>query len=337
MFFSAADACHYHQVTEYNNNDASKSWRIEKRTSGAFAGYYRLVNMVGGQTLCADVDVDDSIDNGNEYTTTPYVLWGAGVFTDTCVGDSHAEVASQSVIITKLPNKGAWGKDTYTITFVESAANDARQVYLSVTNRLTGAGQRVLTDNVHEYSTLYFEEQLVPMDTPARFIAPLFDQTPSLDGKKVQIYHYEQNALACLEANLDRSLGTATCETTVSDGQTWTLQKRTTRRYAGYYQLVNGIGSLCLTHAEWWPNYQYQTLMAPCLSDKHLHAYERTYGIEPSGNGYLITKVHPDDGYKWLVTNRSGKNTVGSIDLIDKETAVRSNAVWHIKILPDTD
>ena len=63
--------------------------------------------MIGGQTLCADVDVDDSIDDGNEYTMASYVLWGAGLFTDTCVGDFHAEVASQSVIITKLPNKDA--------------------------------------------------------------------------------------------------------------------------------------------------------------------------------------------------------------------------------------
>ena len=35
LYFMSADACQYHQVTEYNDNDASKSWRIEKRTSGA--------------------------------------------------------------------------------------------------------------------------------------------------------------------------------------------------------------------------------------------------------------------------------------------------------------
>ena len=121
------------------------------------------------------------------------------------------------------------------------------------------------TDTVHEYSTLYFEEQVVPMDTPAHFIAPLFDQTPHLDGMKVQIYHYEHNALACLKVEQYQSMGTATCETTASDGQTWTLQKHTTREYAGYYQLLNGIGSLCLAYATWWPTYQYQTSMAHCL------------------------------------------------------------------------
>ena len=167
LLMSSLPTCHWHQTATYSDMAASTSWRIEMRTSGDFAGSYRLVNMVGGQNLCADADVDDKYDSGNEFKTTPDTAT-AGMFVDTCVGDDHAEVASQSVAITKLSNTGAWGKDTYTIAFVESAADDATEVYLSAKSLLGYAGQRVATQTVHEFSTLYLEEQVVPMDSPPK-------------------------------------------------------------------------------------------------------------------------------------------------------------------------
>ena len=158
LLMSSHPLCHWHQVKTYDDFAASLSWRIERRALGDFAGSYRLVNMTGGQNLCADADVDDKYDSGNEFTTTPDTAT-AGMFVDTCVGDNHADVASQSVTITKLDDLGAWGKDTYTITFAESAADDAAEVYLSAKSLLGYAGQRVASTPVNEFSTLYIEEQ----------------------------------------------------------------------------------------------------------------------------------------------------------------------------------
>ena len=332
-------SCHWHTLTEYDDRNAGKDWRIEKRTSGAFAGYYRIVSMFGAQTRCVDADVADSIDGGNEYTTTP--AFQSGLYLDICVGDSHADVASQSVLITKLPNKGAYGKDTYTIMFTESAENNARQVYLSATYRTVLAGQRALTDTVHENSTLYLEEQVVKMTrAPARFIAPTLGLTPSLDGKKVQIYHLVTNANACLEGKdassyHGRDVTTATCQPTATDAQTWTLQKRASGRYAGYYQLVNNIGNYCLSYLNSGGTFKH--VLRNCFGDDSASADETSYAFEPHGTGYTITSVHYMDGYDWVVTNRTGANTVATISQIDKETGVRANGVWRVTILPDTD
>ncbi len=332
-------SCHWHTLTEYDDRNAGKDWRIEKRTSGAFAGYYRIVSMFGGQTRCVDADVADSIDGGKEYTTTP--AFQSGLYLDICVGDSHADVASQSVLITKLPNKGAYGKDTYTITFVESTENDAREVYLSATYQTVFAGQRVVTDTVHENSTLYLEEQVVKMTSaPARYIAPTLGLTSSLDGKKVQIYHYEQNANACLEGKdassyHGRDVTTATCQPTATDAQTWTLQKRTSGRYAGYYQLVSNIGNYCLSYLDSGGTFKH--VLRNCFGDDSASADKTSYAFEPHGTGYTITSVHYLDGYDWVVTSRTGANTVATISQIDKETGVRDNGVWHVTILPDTD
>ena len=165
LLMSSLPTCHWHQTTTYSDMAAATSWRIEKRSSGDFAGSYRLVNMVGDQTLCADADVDDEYDSGNEFITTPDDAT-AGMFVDTCVADDHAEVASQSVTITKLATTGAWGKDTYTFTFASDSDDDdeTKKVYLSAKSLLGYAGQRVPETPVTEYSTLYLEEQVVPIN-----------------------------------------------------------------------------------------------------------------------------------------------------------------------------
>ena len=156
--------CHNHMTETYTPWAAATSWKVEKRTSGAYSGYYRIVNQSGARDLCIDADVADSIDDGLEYTTTPASAM-KGLYLDTCVGDSHAEVGSQSAKITKLPAKGAWGKNTYTITFADGTGNDATKVWLAVTAPVLTywAGQRVVTNTVHEYAVIYLEEQVATL------------------------------------------------------------------------------------------------------------------------------------------------------------------------------
>ena len=324
--------CHWHTTPEYDDIDAGKDWRIEKRSSGTFAGYYRLVNMAGGQARCADADVADTIDNGNEYTNTPERE--SGLYLDVCVSDSHADVASQSVLITRLPNKGAYGKTTYTITFADGTGTDAKKAYLSATYRTLFAGQRVPTDTVHENSTLYLEEQVVAMTpAPARFIEPVLGQTSSLDGRNVQIFHFAPNANACLQGTrYEGEVATDTCAVQATAGQTWTLQKRTSGRYAGFYQLVNGIGSHCMIYR---PDWNSEPLLDNCYADNSASADKSSFAFEPSGQGYIITSVNHRNEHKWLITERVGSNTAASVDLIDKETGIRNTGVWRVRILPE--
>ena len=152
----------------YEEENAVKVWKIEKRASGAFAGYYRLVNQGGQRNLCLDADVDDALDKGNEYTTSP-AKTKHGMHSTACVDNSHADVGSQSVEIAKLPDKGAYGKSTYTITFADGTGSDANKVWLAtlgVAHDGNYAGQLAVSDTVHEFATIYLEEQPVAMDPP---------------------------------------------------------------------------------------------------------------------------------------------------------------------------
>ena len=163
LFFGGG-ACYSHNDGGYDDDhdNVGASWKIEKRASGDYAGHYRLVNPYHGENLCVDADVADTIDGGLEFTTTPY---GSkhGIHIDTCVADTHADAGSQTVKITKLGDaNGAWGKDTYTLTFADGTGSDATQVWLSaVLPTYKGyAGQRVVTDDVHDTAVLYLEEQV---------------------------------------------------------------------------------------------------------------------------------------------------------------------------------
>ena len=157
----AGGACHDSNESAYDANSAIASWTIERRSSGDFAGYYRFVHQHGNKDLCLDADVADTFDGGLEFTTTPTPR-KSGIYLDTCVADDHADVASQSVKITRHNDgDGAWGMDSYTLTFVEDTSDDAREVWLSmITTYGEHAGQKVVTDDVPSDSIFYMEEQV---------------------------------------------------------------------------------------------------------------------------------------------------------------------------------
>ena len=127
-----------------------------------------LLPQSGHRNLCLDADVDDALDKGNEYTTSPAKA-KHGMHSTACVDNSHADVGSQSVEIAKLPDRGAYGKSAYTITFSDGAGSDAAKVWLATLGRAHDgnyAGQRAVSDTVHGYATLYLEEKPVAMDPP---------------------------------------------------------------------------------------------------------------------------------------------------------------------------
>ena len=156
----ANGGCHDSNESPYDADSAIASWKIERRASGDFAGYYRLVSQLGNKDLCLDVDVADTIDGGLEFTTTPSTA-RSGIYVDTCVGDDHADVASQSVKITRHNDgDGAWGKDSYILTFVEDTSDDAREAWLAMIDWIGDVGQRVVTDDVHIDAIFYLEEQV---------------------------------------------------------------------------------------------------------------------------------------------------------------------------------
>ena len=156
----ANGGCHDSNESPYDADSAIASWKIERRDSGDFAGYYRLVSQVGNKDLCLDVDVADNIDGGLEFTTTPSTA-RSGIYVDTCVANTHADVASQSVKITRHNDgDGAWGKDSYTFTFVEDTSDDAREAWLAMIDWIGDVGQRVVTDDVHIDAIFYMEEQV---------------------------------------------------------------------------------------------------------------------------------------------------------------------------------
>ena len=161
MLAGAYGACHDNNESAYDSYSAMASWKVEKRSSGDFAGYYRFVHQHGNKDLCLDADVADTIDGGLEFTTTPTTA-RSGIYIDTCVGDDHADVASQSVKITRHNDgDGAWGKDSYTLSFVEDTSDDAREVWLSMTTTYgDDVGQRVVTDDVPSDAVFYMEEQV---------------------------------------------------------------------------------------------------------------------------------------------------------------------------------
>ncbi len=156
----AGGPCHSHNTGVYNGYESLASWTIERRASGDYAGYYRFVSQAGNKDICLDADVANTIDGGLEFTTTLSTA-KTGIHVDTCVGDDHAEVASQSVKITvHNDGNGAWGKDSYTLTFVEDTSDDAKEVWLSAINWIGRVGQRVVTDEVHDMAIFYLEEQV---------------------------------------------------------------------------------------------------------------------------------------------------------------------------------
>ena len=91
------------------NNTEAQKWTLEKRTAGAYAGYYRVVSQLSNDTYC--------LDNRGDFTTSDRMgIWS-------CVSDTHGAAANQSVTIAASGNG-------HTITF----ANGTNSVWL-VTDR----------------------------------------------------------------------------------------------------------------------------------------------------------------------------------------------------------
>ena len=80
------------------NGDNAQKFTIEKRTSGDYAGYYRLVSQAGSGTHC--------VDNRGKFHDSGWInIWA-------CLDDSHGVVENQSVRI-DLDSNGF-----FTFTFV---------------------------------------------------------------------------------------------------------------------------------------------------------------------------------------------------------------------------
>ena len=336
--------CFRHLREVYNPYIGASSWKVEKRTSGDFAGYYRFVNQNGARDLCIDVDVDDAIDDGHEYTTTPLPpgddyygddpYSGKGVYLDTCVGDTHAEVASQSAVITKLPDKGAWGKNTYTITFADGTGNDARKVWLALGDILYSgnfAGQRVVTDIVHDYATLYLEEQVAEFD-------PMFlpaGTPPTRTVPTVQIQHVTADSTACLTVpdntvSNGKELTTAACDSN-ADGQKWKIDRRLEgKRRDHYYRLVSLAGSdtHCIDNRG---DFATSTRMGiwSCTGDRDWAVANQSVYIAASGDGYTLTFHGTNDKLSWLTTDRASDTPAGGVGQTTRSNAVPDSAIWR--------
>ena len=78
------------------NDTTAQKWRFVKRTSGDFAGTYRLVSSLSVDSHCLD-------NHGDFVTSSRMVVWQ-------CLEDDHTDAANQSVTIDAA-------RDGYTITF----------------------------------------------------------------------------------------------------------------------------------------------------------------------------------------------------------------------------
>ena len=346
--------CHWHLGKTYSEAHAPTAWKIEKRTGGDYAGKYRLVNLHGSHNLCLDADVDDTLDSGNEYTTT--AAGTKGMHVDTCVADTHDDAGSQSVSITRLPGRGAWGKPTYTITFADGVGSDATKVWLAIVGDFTGrthAGQRIVTNTVHEYATLYLEEQPVevtrpPADAPG--MAPTPAPAPKVDdflGKTVQLQHITDDSTACLTvlngtAANGTHVRTAACDDT-SAAQQWQFSRFHDKKTVFYLtsQVGDSETTYCLDNTG-SRSTEDQIHIWECqdMNGGHAARYNQVMIVRNHGGGHsLLFHFQYWHQNNWLTTSRESDNVAGKVgqtnvgDLNNSEAPPAATGIWNIRAL----
>ena len=118
-----------------NNSDAQK-WTFEKRTTGDYAGSYRLVSKLAGGAYC--------LDNLGDFTTSDRMgIWS-------CVGDTHWSVAYQSVDI-------AASGDGYTLTFTSGSNSVWLVTDRTSSNRRGGANQTTVSGSAGASAVWQFD------------------------------------------------------------------------------------------------------------------------------------------------------------------------------------
>ena len=118
-----------------NNSDAQK-WTFEKRTTGDYAGSYRLVSKLAGGAYC--------LDNLGDFTTSDRMgIWS-------CVGDTHWSVAYQSVDI-------AASGDGYTLTFTNGSSSVWLVTDRTSSNRRGGANQTTVSGSAGASAVWQFD------------------------------------------------------------------------------------------------------------------------------------------------------------------------------------
>ena len=110
--------------TEACDVSDGQKWRLERRTSGASAGAYKVVSQLGGGTHC--------LDNRGDFSTDGRIgIWS-------CVANTHGAVANQSVWL------GAASGGGYNLTFTRGSTEVALWAYRTNTDASGEAGQKVV-------------------------------------------------------------------------------------------------------------------------------------------------------------------------------------------------
>ena len=339
MFFnSGLSECHKYLNEVYTAWGSAMAWKVEQRSSGDYAGYYRLVNQNGARNLCIDVDVDDSIDGGLEYTTTST---GAkkGIYVDTCVADSHTDAGSQSAKITRVSDGGgAWGKDTYTITFADGTGSDATQVWLALNGTMSyWAGQRLVTDDVHDSATLYLEEQVAAFDP---LFLPTTGTPPTFTPPTVQIQHVTADSTACLTVpgntvSNGKELTTAACDST-ADGQKWKLERREAYPRRNYFRLVSlaGNDTHCVDNRGDFATSDRMSLWS-CVGDAHSALQNQSVWLQASGDGYALIFRGTDNRLSWVTTDRADDTPAGNVGqtATTQDASAPASAIWRLTVV----
>ena len=224
---------------------------------------------------------------------------------------------------------GAWGKDSYTLTFVEDTSDDAREAWLSVINLIGRVGQRVVTDDVHAKAIFYLEEQVhsfLPTLTPASQ-----PSSPAFAGQTVQVQHVIGNSTACLTVpdntvSDGKELTTAACDS-AADGQKWQVEQRTGGDAKDFYRLVSAIGddTHCLDNRGEFATSDRMGIWT-CANDTHTAALNQSVIITASGDGYTLTftRRHYES---WLTTDRTADTPAGNVGQTSRVKTVPASAV----------
>ena len=337
---SYGNAANGQDVWTWDCNDTdAQQWTFEQRTSGDYAGSYRLVSKLAGENYCLD-------NRGDFDTSSRMGIWQ-------CVADDHSAAANQSVTIAPAGD----GANDYTLTFV----NGANRSWLSTdreSDDVNGGANQTQAHNDPPASVIWQIGSSSPQQDPNLpipidiggggggqppyqppvsnlLIQPAQPVQPQVldpfDGKTVTIQHVTSDSAACLdvsygEASDGQDVWTWACNET--DAQKWTLEKRTSGDYSGSYRVVSQLGDYCLDNRGDFSTSDRMGIWS-CVGDSHGAAANQSVSIEASGDGYTITFTNGSSS-TWLVTDRASDNVYGEANQTTVSGTAPASAVWSI-------
>ena len=284
-----------------NGTDAQQ-WTLEKRTAGAYKDSYRLVNKLGDGAYC--------LDNRGDFATSQRMAIG------TCVADTHADAANQSVTIAAAGDDDG---DGYTLTFSNGSQSSWLSTDRTSNNVYGGANQTTVSgaagDSAHWQLEINF------------------------NGQTLEVQHVTDASTACLDvtsgtASNGQDVGTAACADANADAQQWTFEKRTAGTYRGAYRLVSKLGNYCLDNRDEFVTSDRMGIWG-CVGDTHSAAARQSVAVAAEGEGYTLTFTSGSNR-AWLTTDRANATPQGGAGQTTVTDTASSAAIWRI-VQPSDD